>query len=118
MNTRQHEDRYVWNISPDQNWSDFQNEISHKFAVWDHEQIKDIDSLWMSWKNIVVDAASTTIGLRKVKSQRPHVTWGDSPSYTKLAKLLKIVKSYKRLRKVTHSYKKLHKFTQSYTKFQ
>ena len=61
----QQDNCYFWDIGINHDWSDFQNEISHKFSDWNYNQFNDIDSLWHSWKDNVIETATATIGIRK-----------------------------------------------------
>ncbi|XP_072023451.1 uncharacterized protein [Amphiura filiformis] len=63
------DDRFIWDISPNQDWSTFQNEISYNFSDWNIDQFDNIDYTWDSFKDNVIRAATKTIGTRKINSK-------------------------------------------------
>ncbi len=58
-----------WDIKPNHDWSDFQNELACKFLNWNVDDFDNVDDIWLSWKNKVIEAANTTIGTRKTNSK-------------------------------------------------
>ena len=55
----------VWDIKPNQDWSNFQNEINRKFSDWNIDDYDSVDDIWNSWKENIIQAANQSIGTRK-----------------------------------------------------
>ena len=49
-------------IKPNQDWSDFQNEINRKFFDWNIDEYDSVDDIWNSWKENIIQAANQSIG--------------------------------------------------------
>ena len=57
-------DKVVWNIKKDQDYTYYRNEINFQFSEWNVDSFDDQDSLWSSWKNKLLNAANKTVGLK------------------------------------------------------
>ena len=59
----------IWDIKHDQDWTNYQNEISKQFSDWDAHVFTDANSLWDNWKDKVINAATNTIGTKEINSK-------------------------------------------------
>ncbi|XP_033126857.1 uncharacterized protein LOC117124657 [Anneissia japonica] len=52
----------IWNIKPDQDYSSYRTR--EKFDNWDVNEFDTVDSIWESWKDKLIEAATEGIGLK------------------------------------------------------
>ncbi|XP_072025104.1 uncharacterized protein [Amphiura filiformis] len=87
----------VWDITKDQDWTNYQNEIENQFIDWDANSFEDPNTLWNSWKTKILLAANQTIGTRECKGSNKQ--WWDS-------NIDKLIKERRAASKVHRNYMK------------
>ena len=62
-------EKMLWNIENDQDFSAYQSQLQINFANWSTQSFEDPDSVWESWKSIVLAAAIEGLGTKEVKNK-------------------------------------------------
>ena len=73
-------EKVLWNIKSDKDFSAYQSQLQINFANWSTQSFEDPDSIWESWKRIVLAAAIEGLGKKEVKNKCN--SWFDKDIHT------------------------------------
>ena len=58
-----------WDIKKDTDFIDYQDQLHVNFDEWDANSFDSADSLWDSWKSIVIAAATEGFGMKEMNGK-------------------------------------------------